>query len=133
MSISPNQISARIRDIASFIDKNPSPDRELVRNSLKIVLAALTRETRIARVAAEIHRLAEEAVDLSLWDTEDGEKVDEYYQFARRKTDADSIEAALKNTMHQIDRFIDSMQEGYEAPEIDNSEVVTSVPGFHDR
>jgi hypothetical protein len=110
--MNPDKVSARIRQIASYIDSNENPDRKLVRVMISSLVNGITREDRIKRIANAIKKLAIEQVELDLWeDTDEGKSLLQSLDRAVEADKADDIEAALYSTKSHIDEFIDAIQD----------------------
>jgi hypothetical protein len=127
----PKVISSRLRQIASSIESNEFPDRNIVRKAVTQVVAALERPQRMRRVAAEIMRLALEGLIESPWDLESGGLVVDKFDFARRKHDPEDLQSALNLVKRQIDKFVNEIQAGgymLEEESGDDGDIVTSAP-----
>src|ERR1700690_2124584 len=110
--MNPEKASARIRQIAAYIDSNPNPDRKLVRAMVSSLVNGITREDRIKRIANAIQKLAIEQVELDLWeDTDEGKSLLQSLDRAVEAEKADDIEAALHSTESHIDEFINAIQD----------------------
>lgn len=92
--------------------------------------AALLRDIQLVKVANEMIRLAEEEMELSLWDTVEGEDVDAAMGTAKQKEDPEKLESALKLVKRKIDTFIKSLSEGPQHTDMDDDDVFTSAPSF---
>lgn len=110
--MTPEKISARLYHIAAYIDSNKNPDRGIVRKAVLSVVAAITRENRIKRIAQEIHKLAIEQIELDLWDdTDEGQALLKVLDKAIEAKKPDDIEAALQVTKSRVDDFIDVLED----------------------
>lgn len=132
----PVVIAASLRKIAAKIDASKSPSISAVRSDLRKVLAAVqgeSRESRIRRIALDMVRLAQEELETSMWDTEEGEDVDFAFGEAKRKTgEKDNLDGALGVLKHKIDTFIKEIQRDPSTakPSMNDNDddVVTSAP-----
>jgi len=134
----PRKVSSELRKIASKLEASKSPSLSKVRQDLGRVLLAVSkpeRADRVRRLAAEIVRLAQDDVDVSLWDTDEGKDVDSAYGFAKKRGEKpEQLEHALKSLKHDIDTFIDELKRDPSEPrrEEDESDVMTSAPKRRD-
>lgn len=132
----PLVIAASLRRIAAKLDSSKAPSLTAVRSDLKKVLAAVqgeSREARCRRIAQDIYRLAQDELETSMWDTEEGEDVDFSYGEAKRKQgEKDNLDGALGLLKRKIDTFIGEIKRDPTSakPGDDSSEddVVTSAP-----
>ena len=109
--MTPDRVSKCLCRIAAYIDTTKNPDRETVRKAVINVIAAVTREDRIKRIAKEIRRLAIEQVELDLWDdTDEGQALLRVIDNAVKAEKADDINAALQATKGRIDDFIEVLE-----------------------
>jgi hypothetical protein len=139
MKPTPDQISAHLRHIAVKIDNSKSPDADLVKREINKVVAAITHETRIQRIAAEIYRLAIEEIEVGPWDTEEAKGVEQALEFAKGKQEPEDIQGGLKIVKSRIDQFIkylsglDTDEVGkYLKDVVPDPDVMTSAPEMRD-
>lgn len=92
--------------------------------------AAILRDILLMKVANEMIRVAEEEMELSLWDTVEGDDVNAAMDTAKRKDDPEKLESALKLVKRKIDNFIKFLSEGPQQSDDDESDVFTSAPSF---
>jgi hypothetical protein len=133
----PRKVSSELRRIAARLDASRSPSLSAVRRDIGRVVLAVSRPERAARVrrlAAEMVRLAQEDIEVSLWDTDEGADVESAYDFAKKRGDEPKkLEHALKSLKHDIDTFIDELKRDPSVPrKEDDEDVVTSAPKRHD-
>lgn len=129
----PVVVAAYLRKIAAKIDASSNPSLTAVRSDLKKALFAVqgeSRETRIRHVASEIYRLAQEELDVSMWDTDEGKDVDFAYGEAKRKQgEDDNLDGALGILKSKIDHLIQEIRRDPSKSKDDNDDdVVTSAP-----
>jgi len=106
----PAVIAAYLRKIATKIDASKNPSVDAVRSDLRIALYAVrgeARAARIRRVALEMYRLAQDELETSMWDTDEGKDVDFAFGEAHRKTgEQDNLDGALTVLKSKIDHFL---------------------------
>ena len=132
----PVVIAAYLRKIAAKIDASKSPSLQAVRSDLRKALAAVqgeAREARIRRVAIEIYRLAQDELETSMWDTDEGKDVDFAYGEAKRKHgEQDNLDGALGVLKSKIDHLVQEIRRdpSQAKPGAGDNEddVVTSAP-----
>ena len=92
---------------------------------------AMLRDIRMVKIAAEIIRVAEEEeMELSLWDTVEGDDVSAAFEEAKLKDDPAKLESSLKLVKRKIDTFVTSLTDGPQGGGDDDSDVFTSAPSF---
>ncbi len=117
--------------MAAKLEASKSPSVTLVQRDLRLINAMLTREVRIRQIAAEMIRLAQDDLEVSLWDTDEGKDLESAMKFTRQQDTVDRLVPALKSLKHDVDGFIDELRrEGPKPPPpSDESQgVTTSAP-----
>jgi hypothetical protein len=139
MNPTPDQISEYLRHIATKIDNSETPNPDLVKRDINRVIAAVTYEKRIQRVAAEILRLAIEEIEVGPWDTEEAKGVEQALEFAKGKQEPEDIQGGLKIVKSRIDQFLkylsglDTDEVGkYLKDVVPDPDVMTSAPEMRD-
>jgi hypothetical protein len=131
----PARVAASLRQIAAGVDSSASPDRGAVRSDLRRVLFALTREDRVRRIAADMVRLAQDEIELTSWDLDEGKDVDSAFGFAKKQTEDEKIVPALNSLRKDVDNFIDEIKSpgaGQKRDDASEEDVVTSAPKRRD-
>lgn len=132
----PLVVSDYLRKIASKIDASKNPSIDAVRSDLRKVLAAVqgeSREAKVRRIAQAMYRLAKEELEMSMWDTEEGEDVDFAFGEAKRKHDEqDNLDGALGLLKRKIDSFLTEIKRDPDkakpSDDSDDNDVFTSAP-----
>ena len=128
--MSPDKVAGILRRIASKIDASQQPSTTAVRRDLKVLAAVLVRDQRIERVAREMIRIAEDDVEVSLWDTDEGKDLKEGMQFTYKQDTVDKLVPALKSLKHDVDDFLVELRRepGDKAVAPIDEDVITSAP-----
>lgn len=131
--IDPSVVSAHLRRLASELETSDAPSLSATKAQIANVLKAIHGEhikAEARRIAAEMVRLAQEEIEVSMWDTEEGKDVDFAYGEAHREDKPEKLEPKLKLLKRRIDNFIEEIVRppGEKKPEHDESEVYTSAP-----
>ncbi len=128
---SPQKISAAMRAVAAKLEASKNPSVTLVQRDLRLINAMLTREARVRQIAAEMIRLAEDDLEVSLWDTDEGKDLESAMKFTRNQDTVDKLVPALRSLKHDVDGFIEELRrEGPKAspPSDEEQGVTTSAP-----
>jgi len=131
---SPNRVSAELRHIASIIESSEKPSLELVTKDIASIVDKLQGSDKIKiasrKMAKYMLTVAEEIeeIDISEWETEQGQHVEENYEQAQKFEEGDKLETAVKMLKRSIDKFLGQLMEPESSsPVPDNSEIFTSV------
>jgi hypothetical protein len=131
--MSPDKAASVLRRIAAKIDASDRPSMALVRRDLRLLAASLIRDQRVARVAREMLRIAQDDLEASLWDTDEGKDLEEGMKFTRKQDDVDKLVPALKSLKHDVDDFIAELKrEPGEKADVIDEDVTTSAPPRHE-
>lgn len=116
-------IESSVNRLAAAAEKSPKEANRHAR--------AMLRDIQMVKIASEILRVAEEEeMELSYWDTVEGDDVLVTVDEAKLKEDPAKLEPALKLVKRKIDTFIKSLSEGPQSSDSDDSDVFTSAPSF---
>ncbi len=108
--MSPGKVAQIMRQIAARIDFSDQPSISRVQHDLQVLSSSLVRRIRIERVAREMLQIAQDDVELSNWDTEEGKDLQEGMKFVRRQEETDKLVPALKSLKHDVDDFITELR-----------------------
>lgn len=131
----PQAISDYIQHIASKLDACDNPSLSKTCKDVELIISTMNRSDRVRHLATELLRVAQDDVDISLWDTDEGRDVDSAYNFAKKRDDEpEKLEHALRTLKHDIDTFIDELKRDPSKPkkEDDDSDIMTSAPARRD-
>ena len=128
--MSPDKVAGILRRIAAKIDASERPSTGAVRHDLKILASVLVRQQRVERVAREMLRIAEDDLEVSLWDTDEGKDLKEGMQFTYKQDTVDKLVPALKSLKHDVDDFLTELRRepGDKKVAPTDEDVVTSAP-----
>jgi len=115
--ISPNQVSTELRRIAGAIENSECPSISLVSKDIASIVDKLQGSNKVQvagkKIARYILRVADEIeeLDISEWDTEEGQRVEENYEQSRKLDEGDKLETSVKMLKRAVDKFLKELME----------------------
>ena len=129
--LSPDKIALHLRRIAAKIDASEHPSTERVRHDIQLIASSITRQDRVARIASEMLRIAQDDIELGPWDSEEGKEVERAYEQARKEPKPDILVHTLKSLGREVMDMINELKrdpKSAKPQKHDDSDVVTSAP-----